>query len=109
MGWGVSPLRVTMLKEGQPTRRSGAACAGSVTQFTFDGMQVGDNPQRIAGDCMAKNLTAETAEYVLSQTKELAQLSRGAGLKTLAYWLDVAVVEAESQLKDKREWSFTLN
>lgn len=58
---------------------------------------------------MAKNLAAETAEYVLSQTKELAQLSRGAGLKTLAYWLDLAVLEGESQLKDKRELTFTLN
>jgi hypothetical protein len=58
---------------------------------------------------MAKNLSADTAEYVLSQTKELAQLSRGAGLKTLAYWLDVAVIEAETHLKDQREWSFTLN
>ena len=58
---------------------------------------------------MAKNLSADTAEYVLSQTKELAQLSRGAGLKTLAYWLDVAVIKAETQLKDQREWSFTLN
>jgi hypothetical protein len=58
---------------------------------------------------MAKNMTAETAEYVLSQTKELAQLSRGAGLKTLAYWLDLAVIEGESQLKNKREWSLTLN
>jgi hypothetical protein len=58
---------------------------------------------------MAKNMTAETAEYVLSQTKELAQLSRGAGLKTLAYWLDLAVIEGETQLKNKREWSLTLN
>ena len=58
---------------------------------------------------MAKNMTAETAEYVLSQTKELAQLSRGAGLKTLAYWLDLAVIEGETQLKNKRELSLTLN
>ncbi len=58
---------------------------------------------------MAKNLSAETAEFVLSHTKELAQLSRGAGLKTLAYWLEVAVIEAETQLKDQRECSFTLN
>jgi hypothetical protein len=58
---------------------------------------------------MAKNMTAETAEYILSQTKELAQLSRGAGLKTLAYWLDLAVIEGETQLKNKREWSLTLN
>jgi hypothetical protein len=58
---------------------------------------------------VAKNLTVETAEYVLSQTKELAQLSRGAGLKTLAYWLELAVIEGETQLKDKREWSYTLN
>ena len=58
---------------------------------------------------MAKNMTAETAEYVLSKTKELAQLSRGAGLKTLAYWLDLAVIEGETQLKNKREWSLTLN
>jgi hypothetical protein len=58
---------------------------------------------------MAKNLEAETAEYVLSQTKELAQLSRGAGLKNLAYWLDLAVIEGETQLKDQRECSLTLN
>ena len=58
---------------------------------------------------MAKNLSADTAEYVLSHTKELAQLSRGAGLKTMAYWLDLAAIEAETQLKDQREWSFTLN
>ena len=73
-------------------------------------MQVGDNPQPDKGGiAMAKNMTAETAEYVLSQTKELAQLSRGAGLKTLAYWLDLAVIEGETQLKHKREWSLTLN
>ena len=58
---------------------------------------------------MPKHLAAETAEYVLSQTKELAQLSRGAGLKTLAYWLDLAVSEGETQLKNDSEWSFTLN
>ncbi len=58
---------------------------------------------------MAKNLAAETAEYVLSQTRELAQLSRGAGLNTLAYWLNFAVSEAEAQLADKMERSFTLN
>ena len=58
---------------------------------------------------MAKNLAADTAEYVLLHTKELAQLSRGAGLKTMAYWLDLAVIEGETQLKDKKECSFTLN
>ena len=110
-GLGVRPLRRHILKERRSAdSRYSAVCAGSVIRFTFDRMQVGDNPQRIKGGiAVAKNLTVETAEYVLSQTKELAQLSRGAGLKTLAYWLELAVIEGETQLKDKREWSYTLN
>ena len=59
---------------------------------------------------MAKNLAAETAEYVLSQTKELGAAFAGgrtedAGL--IGY--DVAVSEAEAQLAHKSEMSFTLN
>jgi hypothetical protein len=47
-----------------------------------------------------------TAEHVRAQSKELARLSREAGL---TYWLDVAAFEAENQLKDKGGWSYSLD
>ena len=45
---------------------------------------------------MAEASAIETAKYVRAQTKELAQLSRAAGLDVLAYLLEVAVLEAET-------------
>jgi hypothetical protein len=58
---------------------------------------------------MARGSAAEAAKYVGAQSKELARLSREAGLEPVAYWLDVAAFEAESQLKDKGDWSYSLD
>jgi len=58
---------------------------------------------------MAPRSAVETAEHVLAQTKELARMSREAGLVTLAYWLEVASFEAETQLKGKGERTYTLD
>jgi hypothetical protein len=58
---------------------------------------------------MATRSATETAEHVLSQTKELALLAREAGLVTLAYWLEVAGFEAETQIKGKGEPTYTLD
>jgi hypothetical protein len=58
---------------------------------------------------MATRSAIETAEHVLSQTKELARVSREAGLVTLAYWLEVAGFEAETQIKGKGERTYTLD
>lgn len=46
---------------------------------------------------MPKKSTVETADYVCTQTKELAQLAREAGLDVLAYLLEVAALEADTQ------------
>jgi hypothetical protein len=48
------------------------------------------------------------AEHVRAQSKELAQLSREAGLVTVAYWLDVVAFEAENQLKDKGDRFYSM-
>jgi hypothetical protein len=58
---------------------------------------------------MARGPAVETAEHVRAQSKELARLSREAGLETVAYWLDVAAFEAENQLKGKGDWSYSLD
>ncbi len=50
---------------------------------------------------MTTKSAVETAEYVCTQTKELARLSRESGLEILAYRLEVAVLEAESLLGRK--------
>jgi hypothetical protein len=52
---------------------------------------------------MAKGSAVETAKYVRAQTKELARLSRDAGLDILAYLLEVAVLEAEAQIMASRK------
>ena len=47
---------------------------------------------------MTRISKAKTAEYVCAHTKELARLAKDAGLENLAYLLEVAALEAETQL-----------
>ena len=58
------------------------ACKPSVTPFTFDRMAPGYSPPTIKG--LGVTMATEMAEHVLAQTKELARMSRQAGLVTLA-------------------------
>jgi hypothetical protein len=47
---------------------------------------------------MTRISRVETAKYVCAHTKELARLSKDAGLANLAYMLEVAALEAETQI-----------
>ena len=50
---------------------------------------------------MKTKRTIETAEYIRAQAKELAKLSREAGLDNLVYLLEVVELEAESRVTTK--------
>ena len=50
------------------------------------------------GDAMTRTSRMATAEYVCAHTKELARLSKDAGLNNLAYMLEVAALEAETHI-----------
>ena len=50
---------------------------------------------------MTTQRAVKTAEYIRAQTKELAHLSREAGLDSLAYLLEVAEREADSRIATK--------
>jgi hypothetical protein len=58
---------------------------------------------------MPTRSAVETAQHVCAQANELARMSREAGLVTLAYWLEVAAFEAESQLKGGSGKIYTLD
>jgi hypothetical protein len=47
---------------------------------------------------MTRTSKVATAEYVCAHTKELARLSKDAGLNNLAYMLEVAALEAETHI-----------
>jgi hypothetical protein len=54
--------------------------------------------QGVWGVAMTRTSKVATAEYVCAHTKELARLSKDAGLNNLAYMLEVAALEAETHI-----------